>query len=188
MFSSMLIDSIMNTSMNIAQECLNEPPVTQHTSAGAAQDSQTWSSSAANNSLLGLEAFASTIDSILSRIKINLEQIQIRVEDLDAGAGAGAGAFSNSSTFSNGSSLNSDNIMSSSTVINNRPANGIALELRIKSIKYFDLDSQQPNQATQAQKQQPSSLVISFYYWNLFYSRSSKFLRLDLSKSNKKLF
>ena len=31
--------------------------------------------------------------------------------------------------------------MSSSTLFNNKPSNGIALELRIKSIKYFDLDS-----------------------------------------------
>ena len=50
-------------------------------------------------------------------------------------------------------------VMSSSTLFNNKPSNGIALELRIKSIKYFDLDSanQQANATTSASSTANSS-------------------------------
>nr|AWV66721.1 autophagy-related protein 2 [Brachionus calyciflorus] len=111
MFSSMFIDSIMNTSMHIAQECLNEE-----------KDSLKTDLDLKSGSLLGLEAFASTIDSILSRIKINLEQIQIRIENIE-------------------NEKPQDVMKSSSLYHHNLSSNGIALELRIKSIKYFDLDS-----------------------------------------------
>ena len=42
--------------------------------------------------------------------------------------------------------MTESNVFTSSTLFNNRPSNGIALELRIKSIKYFDLDSVSLNQ------------------------------------------
>jgi hypothetical protein len=136
MFSSMFVDSLMNTSMHIAQECLNNNKHNNNNnntndcddSVNSDEEFNSMNKSENNNknSLLGLEAFASTIDSILSRIKINMEQIQIRIENLD-----------NIGT----SKLNESNIMSSSAVFSNRPSNGIALELRIKSIKYFDIDS-----------------------------------------------
>lgn len=144
MFSSMFIDSIMNTSMHIAQECLsseefsdldNTPPSAASTDASANDKGK--SPPSASNNLLGLEAFASTIDSILSRIKITLEQIQIRVENLDGSAmGAGAASFSDMT-----GGEHQQPFMSSSTIFNQKPSNGVALELRIKSIKYFDLDS-----------------------------------------------
>ncbi len=139
MFSSMFVDSLMNTSMHIAQECLNGNRSSHQNNSymeetNTATNSDDESSSLRNeannktggNSLLGLEAFASTIDSILSRIKINLEQIQIRIENLDTMSSA---------------KLSESNIMNSSALFSNRPSNGIALELRIKSIKYFDIDS-----------------------------------------------
>nr|AWV66646.1 autophagy-related protein 2 [Brachionus rotundiformis] len=103
MFSSVIIDSIMNTSMHIAQECLGEEKLDESKAP-----------------LLGLEAFASTIDSILSRIQINMEQIQIRVEDLATGDQA--------------------DLMKSSGIFQ-PDLSGIALELRIKCIKYFDVES-----------------------------------------------
>nr|AWV66695.1 autophagy-related protein 2 [Brachionus koreanus] len=104
MFSSVIIDSIMNTSMHIAQECLGEAKLDEESKAP----------------LLGLEAFASTIDSILSRIQITVEQIQIRIEDVEKPA---------------------DSMKSSSVFQQDLSSNGIAVELRIKSIKYYDLDS-----------------------------------------------
>ena len=106
MFSSVIIDSIMNTSMHIAQECLGEDKIDESKAP-----------------LLGLEAFASTIDSILSRIQISLEQIQIRIEDIETSQPA------------------IDVMKSSAIYQQDLSSNGIALELRIKSIKYFDLDS-----------------------------------------------
>ena len=130
MFSSMFVDSIMNTSMHIAQECLNEnstDPSLKKKTRFKSTDSDTKSKNsdseafddesikiessggAKKDSLLGLEAFASTIDSILSRIKINLENIQIRVENID-----------NVSHFK----FNDENIMSSSTMFSNKPSNG----------------------------------------------------------------
>lgn len=116
----------MNSSMHIAQECLNDEDPNDDSNGPHSMNSG--GDKSTSNNLLGLEAFASTIDSILSRIKINLEQIQIRIENLDAGP-------------AHHTSTKSDQFMSSSTIFNNRPSNGIALELRIKSIKYFDLDS-----------------------------------------------
>jgi len=107
----MFIDSIMNTSMHIAQECLNEE-----------KDSLKTDLDLKSGSLLGLEAFASTIDSIQSRLKINLEQNQIRIENIE-------------------NEKPQDVMKSSSLYHHNLSSNGIALELRIKSIKYFDLDS-----------------------------------------------
>ncbi|RNA33492.1 autophagy-related 2 -like protein, partial [Brachionus plicatilis] len=105
MFSSVIIDSLMNTSMHIAQECLGENKLDESKAP-----------------LLGLEAFASTIDSILSRIQISLEQIQIRVEHLDK--------------------AKVDLSKSSAPVFSQEwSASGIALELRIKSVKYFDEES-----------------------------------------------
>ena len=132
MFSSMFVDSLMNTSMHIAQECLNdkEPAYgkkkarfkTFSESSGGGggnsfekerfdlnDEAFKLNASAKKDSLLGLEAFASTIDSILSRIKINLENIQIRIENLDT-----------VSQFK----VNSENIMSSSTMFSTRPSNG----------------------------------------------------------------
>lgn len=95
--SSMFIDSIMKTSVHIAQECfLNETEPELNIQAN----------------LLGLEAFASTIDSILSRIKINLEKIEIRIEHLN------------------------------STIRENELPPGIAFELKIDSLLYFDIISQ----------------------------------------------
>lgn len=111
--------------MHIAQECLNTDDLDATCESQSPESSKSASN---NNNLLGLEAFASTIDSILSRIKINLEQIQIRVENLDHG------------TTSSYQEMN-EQFMSSSTIFNQKPSNGVALELRIKSIKYFDLDS-----------------------------------------------
>lgn len=147
MFSSMFIDSLMNTSMHIAQECLHEhddlkfddfKSTTSTTTKKKTNleddiglDDETNSST--NNSLPGLEAFKGLIDSILSRIKINMEQIQIRIENLDTN--------NNVSTSFRLSENDFGHVMSSSTLFNNKPSNGIALELRIKSIKYFDLDS-----------------------------------------------
>jgi len=127
--------------MQIAQECLNSedlndldttPPYAEATEKGKSPPS-------GSNNLLGLEAFASTIDSILSRIKITLEQIQIRVENLD-GSAIGAGVSYSDMT---GGDIGGGHqpFMSSSTIFNQKPYNGVALELRIKSIKYFDLDS-----------------------------------------------
>ncbi len=131
MFSSMLYDSFMNTSMHIAQECLNE--------SSEDETEENKSLPGSSNSLLGLEAFASTIDSILSRIKINLEQIHIRIENLDqTTTNVMYGGSSNTNL---NDLLYSSNVMNSSTLFNNKPSNGIALELRIKSIKYFDVDS-----------------------------------------------
>ena len=124
MFSSMFVDSLMNTSIHIAQECLNDEKLDDPGPVDPIK------SETKQNSLLGLEAFASTIDSILSRIKINIENIQIRIENLD------------SLSFK----MTESNVFTSSTLFNNRPSNGIALELRIKSIKYFDLDSVSLNQ------------------------------------------
>jgi len=93
--SSMFIDSIMKTSVHIAQECfLNETEPELNIQAN----------------LLGLEAFASTIDSILSRIKINLEKIEIRIEHLNS-------------------------------TIQQFPS-GMAFELKIDSLQYFDIISQ----------------------------------------------
>lgn len=129
MFSSMFIDSIMNTSMHIAQECFNEDSAECFSSDLGGKHSSDQDPTK-SNSLLGLEAFASTIDSILSRIKINLEQIQIRIENIH--------------------NDKPSDLMSSSTLFQNRPSNGIALELRIKSIKYFDLDSVSPSQSSQS--------------------------------------
>lgn len=142
MFSSMFIDSIMNTSMQIAQECLvaggggvdlDDTTTTTTDNNDPTSSPPQNKSSSSSNALLGLEAFASTIDSILSRIKITLEQIQIRVENLD---GSSLGCFD-----VDGSSGGGGTFMSSSTIFNPKPSNGVALELRIKSIKYFDLDS-----------------------------------------------
>ena len=146
MFSSMFIDSIMNTSMHIAQECLNEQDnlgfdeftATSNKSKASSnsdhhEEKSQNSENNTNNSLPGLEAFKGLIDSILSRIKINLEQIQIRIENLDNN--------NNVSTSFKLSENDFGHVMSSSTLFNNKPSNGIALELRIKSIKYFDLDS-----------------------------------------------
>jgi autophagy-related protein 2 len=134
MFSSMLYDSIMNTSMHIAQECMNESSEDEVDESRSSLPGAAAASS--SNSLLGLEAFASTIDSILSRIKINLEQIHIRIENLDQ---------TTTNVMYSGGNLNdllySSNVMNSSTLFNNKPSNGIALELRIKSFKYFDVDS-----------------------------------------------
>lgn len=145
MFSSMFIDSIMNTSMHIAQECMlnsDQDDETDHQSAppeSPQSNEKTKTNTAATSNLLGLEAFASTIDSILSRIKITLEQIQIRVENMD---GSVLGSFSDmSSDAFSSSSSQAPPFMSSSTIFNQKPSNGVALELRIKSIKYFDLDS-----------------------------------------------
>ena len=157
MFSSVLIDSLMNTSMSIAQECLlseeraaadeaecsssdlmfESMENSQHSTASASSSfystkrkhsdtsiSGTGGGGAASASLLGLEAFASTIDSILSRIKINLEHVQIRLESVDT---------------------------TTTTATRDRAAaSGTALELRIKSIKYFDLDSTSQSAATSA--------------------------------------
>lgn len=142
MFSSMFIDSIMNTSMHIAQECLNEESLEslvnneKNISNKSVLDSDP---SIKSNSLVGLEAFASIIDSILSRIKINLEQIQIRIENIENEKQAG-------------------DLMSSSSIFQHRPSNGIALELRIKSIKYFDVDSATPqtNQTSPQNSLDPS--------------------------------
>lgn len=153
MFSSMFIDSIMNTSMHIAQECLNSDEFGGGGSAGGFGgdhiESPEKNTKSTNNSgssnLLGLEAFASTIDSILSRIKITLEQIQIRVENLDGsvmGTGASFSDMTNAGCDGSGVGGSSHQpFMSSSTIFNQKPSNGVALELRIKSIKYFDLDS-----------------------------------------------
>ncbi len=125
MFSSMFVESMMNQSMHIAQECLNEQsdPILKKKTRFKSGDTdvkefenendETVKLGAANakkDSLLGLEAFASTIDSILSRIKINLENIQIRIENLDTGLV---------------SKLTDDNIMSSSTMFSSRPSNGM---------------------------------------------------------------
>lgn len=163
MLSSMFIDSIMNTSMHIAQECLNESSEDEESimnkSSGSSSGANNNNSNANsnNNSLLGLEAFASTIDSILSRIKINLEQIHIRIENLDQVCGSAAtfGPFNtSSSTINLNDMLYSSNVMNSSTFFNNKPSNGIALELRIKSIKYFDVDSTMVN--AQSQQSGPS--------------------------------
>ena len=139
MFSSMFIDSIMNTSMHIAQECLSSEDLNDAPDPLPQTDSSNQDGGDKNKSsaLLGLEAFASTIDSILSRIKITLEQIQIRVENLD-GSLVSAASYSDIPT--SGSSQQQP-FMSSSTIFNQKPSNGVALELRIKSIKYFDLDS-----------------------------------------------
>ncbi len=134
MFSSMLYDSFMNTSMHIAQECLNE------SSEDEAEENKSLPGGSGSNSLLGLEAFASTIDSILSRIKINLEQIHIRIENLDQTT-TNVMYGGSSSNMNLNDLLYSSNVMNSSTLFNNKPSNGIALELRIKSIKYFDVDS-----------------------------------------------
>ena len=127
MFSSMFVDSLMNTSMHIAQECLNDKEPygkkkarfkTFSESSGKSFEKERFdlndeafklNASAKKDSLLGLEAFASTIDSILSRIKINLENIQIRIENLDT-----------VSQFK----VNSEHIMSSSTMFSARPSNG----------------------------------------------------------------
>lgn len=130
MFSSMFVESMMNQSMHIAQECLNEQtsdPIlkkkTRFKSGDAFSDSakdfedtegdddvnQLSGANSKKDGLLGLEAFASTIDSILSRIKINLENIQIRIENLDTGII---------------SKMTEENIMSSSTMFSSRPSNG----------------------------------------------------------------
>jgi len=68
--SSMFVSQLMNTSTHIAQECLLTTD----------KQDQHINSTNTDNGLLGLEAFASTIDSILSRIKINLESIHICFE------------------------------------------------------------------------------------------------------------
>ncbi len=125
MFSSMFVDSLMNTSMHIAQECMGdgfESPFqkkktrfSESSSSGAFEGDELGSvkiNEAKKESLLGLEAFASTIDSILSRIKINLENIQIRIENLDS-----------VSHFK----FNDQNIMSSSTMFTPRPSNGMSV-------------------------------------------------------------
>ena len=155
MFSSMFIDSLMNTSMHIAQECLHEQEDSKFDDFNATTTSSKKktsldddiglddeTNSSTNNSLPGLEAFKGLIDSILSRIKINLEQIQIRIENLDTN--------NNVSTSFRLSENDFGHVMSSSTLFNNKPSNGIALELRIKSIKYFDLDSAASQQNTAA--------------------------------------
>jgi len=107
--------------MHIAQECMgNDVSLKKKTrfsgnSSNLAFEEEELGSTKSNDSnskkesLLGLEAFASTIDSILSRIKINLENIQIRIENLDT-----------VSHFK----FNDENIMSSSTMFTSRPSNG----------------------------------------------------------------
>ena len=143
MFSSMLYESLMNTSMHIAQECLNESSEDESDEIIGMNRAMA-GGSGSSNSLLGLEAFASTIDSILSRIKINLEQIHIRIENLDqttTNVMFGASNANTLSTINLNDMLYSSNVMNSSSLFNNKPSNGIALELRIKSIKYFDVDS-----------------------------------------------
>jgi hypothetical protein len=135
MFSSMFVDSLMNTSMHIAQECLGEHA--EHSDAYYSRKNKfkmnknvsdnidhndnddfidpnanaTTNNSNKKESLLGLEAFASTIDSILSRIKINLENIQIRIENLD--------------TVTPFKLNENENIMSSSAMFTTKPSNGL---------------------------------------------------------------
>jgi hypothetical protein len=171
MFSSMFIDSLMNTSMHIAQECLYEQDDLKFDDFSSSSSSSTskkktsleediigtddeYNSLSNNNSLPGLEAFKGLIDSILSRIKINLEQIQIRVENLDT-------TNNNVSTSFRLSENDFGHVMSSSTLFNNKPSNGIALELRIKSIKYFDLDSASSSQQNTNATNTPNSSLNS---------------------------
>jgi hypothetical protein len=93
--------------MQIAQECLKDE-ASRKSKASMDVDHDTFDSSI--SSLIGLEGFARTIDSVLARIEISAEQISIRVEHI---------LERNYSGYSN----------------------GIALEFKIKSIKYFDSDS-----------------------------------------------
>ncbi|CAH1792670.1 unnamed protein product [Owenia fusiformis] len=91
---SIMIDSMfssMTTSIQLAQECLKQPSSEGEKDASGAQPFE------------GLENFAQTIESVLSKIRVNFTDTIIRMEHLPLEAEA-----------------------------------GVALEVRIKRIEYFD--------------------------------------------------